>query len=718
MVKILKLWFNLLKICWMKKASKEIHSKLNLSLSDDFVSSNEAFKLVFQNAAIAILILKDGLILDCNSKSEELFDCTRDYLINKSLVDLSPEYQPNGILSSVKFNEITLNNYDPSPVITEWVLRGKDKTQFIAKISFNTFNLNGEYISIVFIDDISKLKQSIAELNIYKSDLEGLVAERNKELFELNQKLSLTVEELNATNLELININEELSKTLKTLNREVNIRKELHNLLIINQEKFKSFVDQSADGISIVEIDGSIVEWNKALTDITGISFSEASRSNIYELNFRILPEALRTDENFQRIEKEISYYIENIEKQTVRVLEGEVQLTNGDLKYISTIVFPIKLAKKYLIGRITRDITQLKTTEQELNRYRKNLEEIINAKTNEISKLSSRYIEIFNNTSDAIAIISKDFKLLEANPALKKILNQSNDELYRGDILESIPESYHPLVKNSIELLLNGELLNNIEIEIINSNGEKIPVELSANIIDFNNEKALLSIIRNIKERRETEKLILRTTIEAEERERRRLAADLHDDIGPLLASLKMYISIIQQKLQGTPHSEVINIIQNLIKSSIENVRTISNNISPHLIERFGLISAIYAEIENLKLLILIDFKTNSSGFKFEKQVEIIVYRIIKELINNTLKYASATNISLSINYHNSKLYIEFSDNGIGFDLSAITLNKNSGHGLNNIDNRIRSINGNYSIDTSKGKGIVFKLVAPVNLR
>ena len=116
--------------------------------------------------------------------------------------------------------------------------------------------------------------------------------------------------------------------------------------------------------------------------------------------------------------------------------------------------------------------------------------------------------------------------------------------------------------------------------------------------------------------------------------------------------------------------------------------------------------------------MLVPVDFKTNALNYKFDKQVEIIIYRVIKELFNNTLKYAKATSVSLNINYHKHKLYLKYSDNGLGFDLATTVLDKKSGHGLPNIDNRIKSINGNYSIETSHGNGFIFILDVPVNLR
>jgi len=679
----------------------------------------ETYRALYYNAAIAILVLKDGIYVDCNRMAEELLGISKSEVIGKTPFSFSPKFQLDGIESEVRIEQVLNQVYiSDSPVSFEWLNVRFDNSFFIARINLNKIIISSQIYILVFISDVTEYKRSINELDLHKNYLEGVVAERNREQVELNQKLSLAVEELNATNSELEFTNKELSATIKSLNREVHVRKELHDLLLQNQEKFRSFIEQSSDGLAIIDIEGNIIEWNSALTLITGVNYSVAKKLGIYELNLRLLPSSKKTPESIDFIKSSISQYIDSITDQKVKRIEGEIQLADGELKFISTVFFPIKLAKGYLIGIIARDITSQKKNEDELKLYRENLEELVKQKSYEVLKLSGLYTEIFNRTTDGIAIISKDFRLIEANPALQRMLNEDDNELYSGHIFDSIPVTYHTIITNSVELLFNGKSINPLEIEIQRKDGHRIPVELSANIIEYNNSVALLSIIRDISDRRQIEKMILLTTIEAEERERRRLAADLHDDIGPLLASLKMYVSVLQQRLLNTTHSEVLEIVQNLIKSSIENVRTISNNISPHLIERFGLIPAVKAEIENVKMLVTIDFKTNSLNYKFDKQVEIIIYRIIKELLNNTLKYANATTIILSINYHKSKLYLKYSDNGCGFNLGTTVFDKMSGHGLPNIDNRVKSINGNYIIETSPGNGFIFILDVPVNLR
>lgn len=704
----------------MDKVGSSIKDNLpDASSFDERGSEFQVLNSFLHKAAIPIIICKDVKIFECNTKALELFGGTRDEMIGSLFFDLSPERQADGSLSSEKSLRILERVKGEEPVVVEWVYQRLDGTRFVSRVSINTFTLHSVWYVAVFMENISDFKRNIDELYSDKNNLNNLLALKKEELTELNRKLLLTVEKLNANNAELAKTNEELSETLKDLNREVFIRKKLHELLISNQEKFKNFIDQSTEGIAIIDSNLTIVEWNRSLSEITGISSTEAINRKVYDIDYLSLPEALRSPQRCQGIKDEMEHRVkELLERQEAITIEEEIQHTSGELRYISVVLFQVKLSKNFLIGRLVRDVTQFKVVEKELKRYRETLEENLSEKSVEISKISDRYLEIFNNTSDGIAIVSSDFKLIQANPALEKMLIRKFDELTIIDFFDNVPKNYHSVLRSALKMISQGQIPKNIEVEFINSLGKIITVELSANFIDYHKEKAIISIIRDISERREMEKLILRTTIEAEERERKRLAADLHDDIGPLLASLNMYVSILQQRLRGSSSSDVIETIMNLIKSSIENVRTISNNISPHLIERYGLISAIVAEIENYKMLLPIILNTDIEGLRFTGQVEIIIYRIIKELINNTLKYANASRVDLTIKYRQPKLLIDYADDGVGFDLETLPLAKDTGHGLTNIDSRIRSINGNYSIESSKGRGILFKLEIPVPVK
>lgn len=466
-------------------------------------------------------------------------------------------------------------------------------------------------------------------------------------------------------------------------------RKQYEIMLRESEIQYRSLFETMNDALVIIDpiinescdiIDFSIIDYNPAFNRFIGKT--ELSKNSNASTFFGALSEDF--------INSIISVYKDGIPIK----YEGRNEKLN---KSFSSSIFK---PRKGHIAILLSDVTEQRAIESAL--------------------IASEYKfrNIFDSSEDGIAIISKEQVLVQGNPALQRMIAASNNHFYDGNIFDIIPPNYINLVRQSVEDLFNQKTISNLDIELLGYDGRKFPVELSARLIDYDGEPAILTIIRDTTERKSIEKVLLNTIIETEERERRRLAGDLHDEMGPILASLRMYLSILQQKLKESEYTELLNIMMNLTKNSIENIRTISNNISPHLIERYGLASAINAEVDNVRLLLPISFQTNTSGIKFSRDVEIIFYRIIKELINNTIKYAKASSSSIILNFDKSSLYLQYSDDGIGLDLEVIEKEKNKGLGLFNIVNRIKSIDGDYSYVTSPGKGFNFTLSAKTTLR
>jgi signal transduction histidine kinase len=219
-------------------------------------------------------------------------------------------------------------------------------------------------------------------------------------------------------------------------------------------------------------------------------------------------------------------------------------------------------------------------------------------------------------------------------------------------------------------------------------------------------------------KARLETEKKVLNAIIKTEETERRRFAKDLHDGLGPLLSTVKMAISTLAQ-LENNPKSK--DIIQNtdvVITEAIKNVKEISNILSPHILDNFGLVSAINSFISKINLAKNIDisFKTNMSNERYDYNTEVVLYRVACELINNTLKHAKAQKIDMELARNEDLLSMMYTDDGVGFDVNEVLSEQNPGMGYANIMSRIKSIKGIINIESEKEKGT--KVIIVVNTK
>jgi signal transduction histidine kinase len=195
--------------------------------------------------------------------------------------------------------------------------------------------------------------------------------------------------------------------------------------------------------------------------------------------------------------------------------------------------------------------------------------------------------------------------------------------------------------------------------------------------------------------EKKEIQQKMLETVILTEEKERKRLAGDLHDGLGPVLSAVNLYFQAYLDAPEiQKPEIEIR--LKQKIENAIADVSRISHNISPHILEKFGLITALDNFINQIRLTEKIKFSTNFQKInRFDLKAELTIYRTITELINNTLKHAFA------------------SDNGKGFDIKQIDENQ-KGIGLNNMKNRVNSLNGKISINSSKNTGITVEISLP----
>tara|TARA_A100000171_G_scaffold25103_1_gene23440 strand:+ start:2495 stop:4249 length:1755 start_codon:yes stop_codon:yes gene_type:complete len=201
-----------------------------------------------------------------------------------------------------------------------------------------------------------------------------------------------------------------------------------------------------------------------------------------------------------------------------------------------------------------------------------------------------------------------------------------------------------------------------------------------------------------------------LRAMILGEENERKRVAKDLHDGIGVLLTSVKMRLSNFEDKVEDK------NSFQNSL-SQIDNacseVRRISHNMVPASLSKLGLEEAMLDLFDNVSASTQIEIR-NTLAYNegdFEEPSEVLIYRVVQELVNNTLKYAQASCIQIEMKKLKEEYIIEYKDNGVGFDK---TKTKN-GLGLKSIASRIDILKGKLAFDSLEGKGVTFKINIPL---
>jgi len=208
---------------------------------------------------------------------------------------------------------------------------------------------------------------------------------------------------------------------------------------------------------------------------------------------------------------------------------------------------------------------------------------------------------------------------------------------------------------------------------------------------------------------RRMTEKMFLNTIIQTEEKERKRFAKDLHDGLGPLLSTVKMSVSSLSQMKQDEGSREIVENTELVINEAIKSLKEISDNLSPHVLNNFGLIRALnnFSNKINITKTIRINLESNLKDERFDSNVEVVLYRVVCELINNTIKHAKAKKIDISLTKSDDYLTIVYQDDGKGFNVAkVIEQPASSGMGFSNIYSRINSLKGEINIESEHKKG------------
>jgi signal transduction histidine kinase len=223
---------------------------------------------------------------------------------------------------------------------------------------------------------------------------------------------------------------------------------------------------------------------------------------------------------------------------------------------------------------------------------------------------------------------------------------------------------------------------------------------------------------VSNIKRQKRSKREMIRKIVETEEKERGHFAEELHDGLGPLLSSINMYIDVISNdKTEAEKKEKLIQDVRVLIQDAIASTRVIANKLTPATLKDFGICQAIDAFCRKANpredLKIHIDDKTARA--RYHIIIETTIYRVALEMINNTLKYAEAGNISICLEEIHGSLHFSYSDDGKGYDSAQMWQRADKGHGLSNMRNRALSVNGNCEIRSVPGSGFSAVMTIPL---
>lgn len=296
-----------------------------------------------------------------------------------------------------------------------------------------------------------------------------------------------------------------------------------------------------------------------------------------------------------------------------------------------------------------------------------------------------------------------------------KAILKEASIDVVLFDL--SVPDSYGP--HSFIELLEEFSALPFIILTEINDDAIALNSVLEG-AQDFLLKEQIDAVVlgKSIHyaiQRKKTEQKLVAAIIETEDTVRRRIASDLHDSLGQNLSSASINLQSLQNETihWSEDKKKVFNQVLSSLQESIAETRGIARNLMPKTVEEFGLAASIESMINSLHgSEIEFYFFDNLKGSRLALNIEVMLYRIVQESVNNILKYAKAKYVTIHLMQYKETIILMIEDDGIGFSTTAPR--STNGVGLISIKNRVKSLSGNLILDSSLGGGTTITIEIP----
>lgn len=485
--------------------------------------------------------------------------------------------------------------------------------------------------------------------------------------------------------------------------RDVTKRKQAERILRDSEERFRQLADNIREVFWMTDVTKKqMIYVSSAYEEVWGrpVETLYASPQDWID--------AVHPEDRTRILEAALSKQISGKYDEVYRIIRPD-----NSMRWIQDRAFPIQdeAGKVYRIVGVAEDITERK---QVWDALREN---------------EARKSAIMRVALDAIFTIDHTGRIIELNAAAESIFTRASARLIGENILEIIPPSLRPWFQDGLANHFSGEkgpaVGSRIEMPVLRADKSRFYAEFTVTRIKLKGEPTFTVYIRDITQRKRAEeelRSLPQRIIKAQEVERSRVARELHDGVNQIIASVKMRVRSVRESLPPVQAAtrEILGRCDKLLTDALEENRRIAHNLHPADLNNLGFSSACnnlckeFQSRTNLKVVCAIALPANH---RLPPGIELTLFRIVQEAINNIEKYAHAQNVTLRVGLQNGCIRLRIQDDGRGFDVKKTQPRKREkGHGLGltNMRERALSLGGTCEILSTPKNGTTITVQIP----
>ncbi len=470
-----------------------------------------------------------------------------------------------------------------------------------------------------------------------------------------------------------------------------------------SEQKYRHFFEKSPTMIYVIDTHGVLVNINDAGAKMLG--FENASEVIGMRLDDFILVD--RHDLRRSRLMLEKNGAIDQFDTQMKRI-DGTLRDVQLSAALRKTVTGKTKGYEGFVI-----DITERKETEKRL------------------AASEIKYKTVLDNSLAAIYMFQDGGYFSYANPRMASLLGYDGvDEIIGRPFWEIIsPEDREKVKQRGLEREKKEIHPRRYKFRMIKKGGEEIWVDMRASHASYLGRPAavgnFIDITREIKAEEQVRRLS-RRLIDAIEEERRSLASDIHDEFGQLLTLLQFDVEALHNALPANSYESrnICSKVMDQIQHLADAVRDTTSRLRPDMLDHLGLVPTLQwyiNDFKNRRQEIRISFQAIGLKKRIPSDVELVIYRVFQEGMNNISKHARASQIDLQLTYNHPDIIFMVKDNGCGFRVNDDGLASDSqrkGIGLLSMKERVASSGGTMAIHSKPGKGTTLRIKIPISER